>query len=180
MLRSRIVTCSILFMMIALISASMATAQDEGEFAIAELDSFQSVPAIVSPAEGEFFGLIDPDSTELIYVLVYDNTRGAVSQIHIHVGQAGVSGGVGVFLCSNLGNGPEGTQPCPEFTGELFGTLTVDDVVGPVAQGVGTGAFGFKRFLKALRNGAGYINVHTDQYPGGELRGQIEVINLTP
>jgi hypothetical protein len=37
-----------------------------------------------------------------------------VTQAHIHFGPGRVNGGIMVFLCSNLGNGPEGTQPCPD------------------------------------------------------------------
>jgi len=42
-----------------------------------------------------------------------------------------------IFLCSNLGNGPAGTQACPAGTATITGTIHDSDVVaGAGAQGV--------------------------------------------
>ena len=37
-----------------------------------------------------------------------------------------VNGGISFFLCSNLGNGPAGTQACPAGPAELTGVITPD------------------------------------------------------
>ena len=50
---------------------------------------------------------------EIAYRLSYSALTGNVTQAHIHFGQAAVNGGISAFLCSNLGNGPAGTQACP-------------------------------------------------------------------
>jgi CHRD domain len=34
-------------------------------------------------------------------------------------------------------------------------------------------AAGFEEFVRALRNGNAYVNVHTTASPGGEIRGQV-------
>jgi hypothetical protein len=58
-----------------------------------------------------------------------------------------------VFLCTNLGNGPAGTQPCPTQGGTITGTITAANVGGgAAAQGIAVGEF--DEFLAALRSGA--------------------------
>jgi hypothetical protein len=47
--------------------------------------------------------------------------EGDVLPTHIHLGQHGVNGGISVFLCTNLGNGPAGTPTCPG--GEIRGQI---------------------------------------------------------
>jgi len=53
-----------------------------------------------------------------------------------------VNGGIAVFLCPNLGNGPEGTPLCPGTrAGTVSRTVTGADIVGPSGQGLTTGEF---------------------------------------
>ena len=77
------------------------------------LTGFQEVPAISTDAGGKFRAKVRTSSHEIRYELSYANLTGAVQQAHIHIGQRSVNGGISVFLCSNLGNGPAGTQTCP-------------------------------------------------------------------
>ena len=71
-------------------------------------------------------------------------------------------GGIVVFLCSNLGNGPAGTPACPASSGTVTGTLGPASVIGPAAQNVVPG--NWDAFVAALDTG--YGNVHTDSVPG--------------
>jgi hypothetical protein len=119
----------------------------------------------------EFSGTVDETNTTLTYTLTYSGFRGNVTQSHIHFGQVGVNGGIVIFLCSNLGNGPVGTQACPA-SGTITGTVTAANVgTGAAAQGIPAGAF--SRITQAIRQGVAYVNVHTDPFPGGEARGQL-------
>jgi hypothetical protein len=136
------------------------------------LTGYEEVPAISTPASGELRARISNDGTQIEYELSYSDLEGAVLQSHIHLGQAGVNGGVSVFLCTNLGNGPAGTQPCPPPPATITGTLTAADVVGPAAQGIAPGEF--DELVRAIRAGKTYVNVHTSKYTGGEVRSQID------
>lgn len=90
---------------------------------------------------------------------------------HLHLGAPGVNGGIIVFLCSNLPNPPADVPACPQQGGNVSGTLTAASVVGPADQGIAPGEF--QKLIDALNSGAVYANVHTDQFPEGEVRGQL-------
>jgi hypothetical protein len=77
-----------------------------------------------------------------------------------------------VFLCSNLGNGPAGTQACPAAPATITGTLRPTDVIGPTGQGIAPGQF--DELVAAIRAGSTYVNVHSSLYPGGEIRAQLD------
>jgi hypothetical protein len=137
------------------------------------------VPALSSPASGSFTATIDEDAQTLTYELTYQNLEAAPLQAHIHLGQRGVNGGVSVFLCGNAPNVPPATAPtppaCPEAPATVTGTLSAADVIGPAAQGIA--ATEFAELVSALRSGVTYANVHSVKYPGGEVRGQVQVID---
>ncbi len=97
-----------------------------------------------------------------------------MTQAHIHFGGRHQSGGISVFLCSNLTTPapPPGTQPCPNPSGSVSGVIDADDVIGPGGQGIASGQI--DELLAALRAGVTYVNVHTMGYPLGEIRAQID------
>jgi hypothetical protein len=143
------------------------------------LVGWEEVPSVSTTGNGEFDARINKAEDEITYTLKYSDLEGAVQQAHIHLGQTGVNGGITVFLCSNLGNGPAGTQPCPAPPATITGTITAADVSPNIPatqaarnQGLNTGEF--DEFLAALRAGALYVNVHSTTWPGGEIRSQID------
>ena len=146
----------------------------------ASLTGYQEVPSVSTTATGEFRGQVNNDGTAVDWSLSYSELEGDVLQAHIHLGQKDVNGGITVFLCTNLGNGPEGIQPCPPPPATISGTIMAPDVSPNIAatagtrnnQGLNTGEFG--EFLDALRAGSLYANVHSSKFPGGEVRSQIE------
>jgi hypothetical protein len=142
------------------------------------LIGYEEVPSISTTANGEFNARINVDETEIAYSLSYSDLEGDVQQAHIHLGQKGVNGGITVFLCSNLGNGPGGTQACPPPPATITGIIRAIDVspninatAGARGQGLDTGEF--DELLAAIRAGATYVNVHSTKWPGGEIRSQI-------
>ena len=94
-----------------------------------------------------------------------------------------MNGGISVFLCTNLGNGPAGTRPCPASPATISGTIFPADVSPNIpatqqarTQGLDTGQI--EELIAAMRAGATYVNVHTTTWGGGEVRSQIQ--NGTP
>ncbi len=137
------------------------------------LTGYEENPDISTAANGTFEATIKDDKT-IAYKLTYANLEGTVQQAHIHFGKPAINGGISVFLCSNLDNGPAGTQPCPQ-SGTVQGELAAADVIGPNAaptpQGIEPGAFA--ELVAAIRAGHTYVNVHSTKWPGGEIRAQI-------
>ena len=134
--------------------------------------------AVSTTGNGTFTARISNDESEIQWELSYNNLEGAVQQAHIHFGQRAVTGPISVFLCTNLGNGPAGTQPCPTPPATISGTITPADVSPNIpataaarTQGINTGEF--DELVRAIRAGATYVNVHSTLWPGGEIRSQI-------
>jgi hypothetical protein len=164
--------------LLALVGGSMlllgaAEADDRGrpKIAQARLSGYQEVASLSTPAQGRFFAIIDEKAGTLSYRISYSGFPTPVLQSHLHLGQRHTNGGVSAFICSNLGNGPAGTPTCPESSGAVEGTISAAAVVGPAAQGIGAGEFA--ELVAAIRSGAVYVNVHTQAFPAGEIRGQL-------
>ena len=128
--------------------------------------------AVSTTGNGTFNARISNDESRIDWELSYSDLEGAVQQSHIHFGQKGIAGPISVFLCTNLGNGPAGTQPCPAPPATISGTITAADVTN-LANERGISAGEFDELIKAVRAGATYVNVHSTRWPGGEIRSQI-------
>jgi hypothetical protein len=140
----------------------------------ARLSGFLETPSSISSSgSGRFTIRVNAAQSSAEYELEYEDLEGAqVLFAHIHLGQPRTTGGVMVFLCSNVG-APVPTPACPgPAGGTVTGTLTADDLLGPSAQGVAPGEFA--EFVNALRRDAAYVNVHTDLFQSGEIRGNID------
>lgn len=135
------------------------------------LTGYEEIPTLSTPGNGSFEAKVDPRSSRIDYRLSYADTESAVTQAHIHLGARAFNGGISVFLCSNLGNGPAGTPACPPAPATVTGTLGPADVIGPAGQGIAAGEF--DELVAAIRAGATYANVHTVDRPGGEIRAQL-------
>jgi hypothetical protein len=136
------------------------------------LSGFNEVPAaIFSPGTGTLHLTLDRQAGTLNYTLSYSGLTSPVTQAHIHFGKRHVAGGIMVFFCSNLGNGPAGTPACPQNEGTVSGTIAADGVLGLQAQNVTPRDF--NALVAALTSRTGYANVHTTNFPAGEIRGEI-------
>jgi CHRD domain-containing protein len=162
--------CLKLSLLLALVGLLPSMAQAQKRAFKTSLIGFEEVPSLSTTGGGTFELRIDHGDTGFDYTLSYSGLVGNVLQAHTHIGQQGVNGGIMVFFCTNLGNGPPGTQACPQ-SGTVTGRITAADVIGPSAQGIAAGEFA--EVLKAIRGGAAYANVHSSVFPGGEIRGQL-------
>jgi hypothetical protein len=166
---------------LALMSVSATWADSGSKRLDADLIGYNEPPSVSTTGNGEFDARIDEERQEIVWRLSYGNLEGSVQQAHIHFAQRGVNGGITVFLCTNLGNGPagqEGSQPCPPAPATVNGTIRPADVSPNIpataaarTQGINTGEFA--ELVRAIRAGVTYVNVHSDKWPGGEIRDQI-------
>ena len=138
----------------------------------ARLKGFAEVPAVSSAASGRFKARIDSASQTLSYELTYSGLEDTVRMAHIHFGQHGVNGGIMVWLCQTAAfPSPVASTPqCPQ-SGTVSGVVSAADVVGPAGQGIA--AAEFAEMARAIGAGVAYANVHSNKFPGGEIRGQL-------
>ncbi len=133
------------------------------------------IGAVSTVAKGSFSARLSDDGKTLSYRLRYSDLEADITQAHIHVGQFHTSGGISVWLCKTEalpGPTPDLTPFCPDpRSGEVEGTLTEANVIGPAGQGVDAGEF--EELVRLMRSDVTYANVHSGKFPGGEIRGQI-------
>jgi len=138
----------------------------------AHLRARDEVPPNESLAQGQAIFHLSADGTQLDYKLISANIDNVVFA-HIHLAPAGGNGPVVAFL---FGPAAPGSG---RFSGVLAqGTITADDLIGPLA------GQDLTALVDAIRAGNTYVNVHTDDgvapagtgpgdLPAGEIRGQI-------
>ena len=137
----------------------------------ARLSGFGEVPPKLVDGSGRFTGTLSEDKTSISWTISWTGLTGPAQAAHIHFGQTQVNGAVVVFFCG--GGGRPACPDGPDHSGTVSGTWTAADILAVPAQGVAAGDFtGFQRFLRA---NLGYANIHTTQFPGGEIRGQVSV-----
>ena len=134
--------------------------------------------AVSTKAAGRFRARINDRNDTIEYELNYANLEGAVTQSHIHFGQASTVGGIVVWLCQTAGTPAPAavaavTPMCPPDTlgGAVTGTITPAQVLAQTAQGINAGEF--EELVRAIRAGATYVNVHSSLHGPGEIRGQL-------
>ncbi|WP_340114261.1 CHRD domain-containing protein [Maribellus mangrovi] len=127
----------------------------------AHLSGDNEVPAVWTSASGQAIFQLSKDGTELSYKLIADSIEN-VRMAHIHLAMEGQNGGVVAWLY-----GPELIEGI--FEGVLAeGTITNADLVGALA------GHSLMDLIEAFYADGAYVNVHTVQNPGGEIRGQIK------
>jgi hypothetical protein len=125
---------------------------------------------VVTDAFGTVSISIDDAGTTLAVTLSFEDLTGPAVAAHIHCcadesGAAGVAIGMTGFPAVGTGT--------YSATYDLLSAATFS--AGFVAASGGTVAGARMRLLSELAAGRGYFNIHTGQFPGGEIRGQFAV-----
>ena len=151
------------------LTVTVVNARDNANGFAARMSGFGEVAPIFTDGSGTFRATVQ--GNQLTYTETFSGLTSNVTQSHIHFAQKGVNGGIFLFLCTNLGNGPAGTPACPAGGGTVTRTVSGSDMLAVAAQNVP--AANFAAALRILRSGDAYVNVHTTNFPGGEIRGQV-------
>ncbi len=137
----------------------------------ADLEGLQVKPPVLTEGSGDFVADVDSAGQAFTYTLSYSGLGSIVTQVHMRIGAEGSNGGVAVILCTNLGDGLDGTPACPENGGTIGGTVDWTDVLDLPSQGIAEGEI--HKVLDAVDSGIAYVNVMSSWHPWGEIRGQI-------
>jgi hypothetical protein len=150
-MRARVLGVSVAVLAGAILQSSStgvlagASQRDRGRSFSATLESYNEVPTLSVP----------------------------VIMAHIHIGKSRLNGPIMVWLCQTATNvDPTGLSPaCPVTEGTVEGTIEAAGILTAGTTGIAAGEF--DEFVRTLRETAGYVNVHTTAFPGGEIRGQV-------
>ena len=106
----------------------------------------QENPAV--PTDGSALGIVtvSPDLTLMEFLVVFDSLSGPVTGAHFHQGAVSINGGV---------------------------VLDIVPFIGPTGDYILGAAPVSADMLNTLLDGGFYINLHTADNPGGEIRGQV-------
>ncbi len=131
----------------------------------AHLTGDQEVPPRETSGVGQVIFQLSKDGMELSYKLIVANLDN-LSMSHIHVAPAGVNGPVVVWLYPPA---PPAVL-LPGTTNGILqeGVITKANLVGTLA------GHELSDLVDLMIAGQTYVNVHTSQFGGGEIRGQIK------
>ena len=134
----------------------------------AQLKGTHEVPPVETAGSGRaVFDVRDAGNNGVVAYRLFLRNIDEVTAAHIHVGCPGENGPIIVTLFSG---GPTGT-----VNGVLVrGLITRDDLEGPLE------GRGIRSLIRAMNSGCTYVNVHTLDHPGGEIRGQIQQVSDVP
>lgn len=125
----------------------------------AQLSGANEVPPNESDGVGVTVVKISRDESSISYRLIVSNID-SVTASHFHMAPPGENGGVVAFLYDG---------PLVENQNGILaeGTIEAGDVIGGLAGDLDA-------LIMAIRDGNIYVNVHSTEYPGGEVRGQVD------
>jgi hypothetical protein len=130
---------------------------DRTTFGVASMTGANEVPPNASTAQGS--ASFDLAGGTVTYSIQLQNIT-EVTAAHIHLGAAGANGPVVVALFTGPTTGP--------VSGLLVqSTFSAADVASGTS---------FESLIEQMRNRGAYVNVHSNAFPDGEIRGQIEVV----
>ena len=123
----------------------------------ARLSGTQEVPPNESPAGGSAWVKTSDDKIEYeVNVTDIDKANAA----HIHLGESGKNGPVVLTLFKD--------EPTELKTGKLAeANLTASNLEGPLKGKA------VSDLITAIKDGKAYVNVHSTDFPDGEIRGQL-------
>jgi hypothetical protein len=134
---------------------------------------------VSSPAHGQAHVRLAKDGQSMDFVLVVNDITN-ITQAHIHMGPKGANGGIVVWLFPEVTS----TQALPGGGGPHSGLLASGTFTAANLRGALAGQ-PLSALVAAIAAGNAYVNVHTSDgvapantgpgdYPGGEVRGQLD------
>jgi hypothetical protein len=140
------------------------TAFSEDKKYFTPLTGMEEVPPVNTNSTGiALFELLNNHLDFKVNVTNLENIKSA----QIHLGEFGQNGEIIVSLLKSL-------SPVDVHNGTLVeGQVTPSELVGPLKGKT------INELVQLFNNTKTYVNIHTEQYPNGEIRGQITTVNTT-
>lgn len=130
----------------------------------ATLNGGEETPILNTGAVGTVEVIVDATNQEITVTLRVFNVPTPTTAGHIHIGPEGIAGPVVI-------NFPEALVGRTGDFAMMFRAGPNQFVARP-AIGINT----MEDAIQAIVNGNSYVNIHTQQFPAGEIRGQLKVV----
>jgi hypothetical protein len=153
-------------MILTLLTLTNAAAVSDNRFS-APLTGMEEVPPVTTNSTGiSIFEVINNNNT-LNYKLNVTNMDN-IKAAHIHLGNFSENGDVVVTLFNSS------KTPIDIINGTLVeGKITAADLQGPLKEKT------IPDLVNLMNDTQTYVNIHSIEYPNGEIRGQITTVNAT-
>jgi CHRD domain len=135
----------------------------QGQQGVQSFSAALSGSANKSNSTGTAKFLVNENNSQISYWINVTGIK-KINQAHVHNGTTGQDGDIVVSLLSN--SKPANGNATPPKIG-FNGNITKGDLRGPM-QGKD-----ISDLITLMGNGSAYVNIHTDKYPKGAIRGQI-------
>jgi hypothetical protein len=148
---------------VGLVSIPLNTIKaQEGQTFSATLSGENEVPPTESNSTGDAqFQLSDGDDGQEVAYSVNLTGFDDIVAAHIHSGNVGENGPI----VATLSEGEEADGDSVEL--QFTGNIQTNDLAGPLEDSE------IADLVDLMNNGSAYVNVHTELYPDGAIRGQI-------
>jgi hypothetical protein len=135
----------------------------QGQQGVQSFSAALSGSANKSNSAGTAKFLVNENNSQISYWINVTGIK-KINQAHVHNGTTGQDGDIVVSLLSNSKSAKGNATP-PKIG--FNGNITKGDLRGPM-QGKD-----ISDLITLMGNGSAYVNIHTDKYPKGAIRGQI-------
>lgn len=139
-----------------------ACSSDPQEKYVADMRASNEVPANSSTAVGRVVLLVSRDGSYAEYSVEQSGLTGGIRGGHFHRAAAGVNGSIVLSFFFNADGTPL-TAPVPGTTDLEINKAIARTITKAQLDPI----------LADLRAGNLYANIHTPNFPGGEIRGQL-------
>lgn len=135
----------------------------------------QEVPAAASDGIARATVRFDKGFTKVRVRLNFRNLSGTFTRLHFHCNVAGANGPVALGLIDTVAPGLDNSDVVTLGDHRIVGTLTNDNFPAddPCPDAIGKPVNNIASLAAAIDRGEIYLNLHTDAFPPGEVRGQV-------
>jgi CHRD domain len=161
-----ILVASVISVVYWVILPNTATGQEQSAFS-----AILSGKNEVMPTRPNSVGLatfqLNENASEISYSVNMSGIKKA-NQVALHIGTIGEEGEAVATLATSMSASEDNEPPMILITGNL----TKSDLLGPLKDKQ------VPDLVSYMSNGTSYVNIYTDEYPEGEIRGQINLAEI--
>jgi hypothetical protein len=150
-------------LLVATTATVLNLARVQGQQGVQSFTATLSGSANKSNSTGAAKFLVNDNNSQISYWINVTGIK-KINQAHVHNGTTGQNGDIVVSLLSNSKSAKGNATP-PKIG--FNGNITKSDLRGPM-QGKA-----ISDLITLMGNGSAYVNIHTDKFPKGAIRGQI-------